>query len=252
MKAWLLRRFVAGVKSRICFAVIFLVFLLSHQPFLCTVSNSSLLCMENILIKETTTMPSVYFSAQEGILDIRGKCIPENTVEFFDPMVDWVNAYVLSPQSQTQVSLRLEYYNTSTSRYIAEILKNLENITRDNKGDVQVSWIYESGDLDLEEAGQDFKSLSQLPFELIEVDVISHDRIASPMGMSAAASVADLTTERALKAQSSLQKELDGKVTELSVMSSISSRIRKKLKAAEEEIARLKAEVVHLKAKYSD
>lgn len=206
--------------------------------------------MENIIIKETSTMPSVYFSAQEGILDIRGKCIPENTIEFFDPMIDWVNKYVSRPQMQTQVSLRLEYYNTSTSRYIAEILKNLENITRDNKGNVQVSWIYETGDMDLEEAGQDFKSLSNLPFELIEVDVIEN-RIASPIGgLSATASAADLNTEKALKAQSALQRELDSKITELSVMSSISSRIRKKLKTAEQEIAELKAEVARLKAKY--
>ena len=44
--------------------------------------------MENLIIKETKYTPEVRFNANEGILNIKGNSYPENTLEFYDPILN--------------------------------------------------------------------------------------------------------------------------------------------------------------------
>ena len=44
--------------------------------------------MENLIIKETKYTPEVKFNANEGILNIKGNSYPENTLEFYDPILN--------------------------------------------------------------------------------------------------------------------------------------------------------------------
>ena len=46
--------------------------------------------MEPIIIEGTPKTPTVKFDASEGVFEIKGRSIPENSVEFYKPLVDWL------------------------------------------------------------------------------------------------------------------------------------------------------------------
>ena len=65
--------------------------------------------------------------------------------------------------------MNLEYFNTSSSKYILEILKRVKNVMNDGH-DVLVEWYYEEDDEEMMETGEDYEDVSGLPFSLISVE----------------------------------------------------------------------------------
>jgi hypothetical protein len=124
--------------------------------------------MESLLIEGTPKTPNVNFDLVKGILEIKGRSIPENSIEFYKPLVDWLEEYGQNPKSKTQVNVHLEYFNTSSSKCILDVFKKLEAIHK-NKYEVQISWYYEEDDEDMLEAGEDYESIIRVPFKMIEI-----------------------------------------------------------------------------------
>jgi SiaC family regulatory phosphoprotein len=122
--------------------------------------------MELLRIDKSDRTPSIYFNPQEGVLEMAGRSIPENAISFYKPLFDWLDTYVQSPQEETQVSFNLEYFNTSSSKCILDILRKLERLAED-KHKAVVKWFYDSEDEDMEESGNDFKSLINLDIQLV-------------------------------------------------------------------------------------
>lgn len=126
--------------------------------------------MENLKIEGSAKTPTITFSAT-GNLELRGRSIPENSVEFYKPLNEWVIAYGAQPASKTEVDVKLEYFNTSSSKCLLDLFKKLEAIQ--GKGtEVQVNWYFEKDDEDMEEAGEDYQAIISLPFKMIEVEEI--------------------------------------------------------------------------------
>jgi hypothetical protein len=67
--------------------------------------------------------------------------------------------------------MKLEYFNTSSSKCILDFFKKLEGINGKNT-DVTVNWHFEEDDEDMEEAGEDYGAILNLSFKMIEVDEI--------------------------------------------------------------------------------
>ncbi|MCK9561824.1 MAG: DUF1987 domain-containing protein [Bacteroidales bacterium] len=125
--------------------------------------------MKNISITGSPKTPEVNFDYEKGIVEIKGRSIPENSIEFYKPMIDWLEDYTKAPQSKTIVNIQLEYFNTSSSKCILDVFKKLEILAKDNK-DVEVNWYYEEDDEDMLEAGEDYQSIIRIPFKMIEID----------------------------------------------------------------------------------
>jgi len=124
--------------------------------------------MEPIIIEGTPKTPSIRFDAREGIFEIKGRSIPENSVEFYKPLNEWLDLYMQGPLDKTVVNIRLEYFNTSSSKCILDVFKRLEAIHR-SKHDVEINWYYEEDDEDMLEAGEDYDSIIKVPFKMIEI-----------------------------------------------------------------------------------
>lgn len=124
--------------------------------------------MEPISIDGTAKTPTVKFDAKAGVFEIKGRSIPENSIEFYKPLVDWLEEYGKSPLPLTQVNVQLEYFNTSSSKCILDVFKKLENIQK-SKNEVVVNWYYEEDDEDMLEAGEDYESIIRVPFKMIEI-----------------------------------------------------------------------------------
>ena len=125
--------------------------------------------MESIIKEGTSKTPSIRFDAEQGVVEMKGRSIPENSTEFFKPLVDWLDEYADNPAKNTIVNIHLEYFNTSSSKCILDIFKKLEAIHK-AKNNVMVYWYYEEDDEDMLEAGEDYESIIRIPFKLIEIE----------------------------------------------------------------------------------
>jgi len=124
--------------------------------------------MESISIEGTPKTPTVNFDASTGIIEIKGRSIPENSIEFYRPLVEWLEEYSKAPQGLTTVNIQLEYFNTSSSKCILDVFKKLETIKK-ARNEVIINWYYEEDDEDMLEAGEDYESIIRIPFKMIEV-----------------------------------------------------------------------------------
>ena len=91
-----------------------------------------------------------------------------STIEFYKPLVDWLEEYKENAQPMTKVIIQLEYFNTSSSKCILDVFKKLEAVHK-AKNPVEIHWYYEEDDEDMLEAGEDYESIIRVPFKMVEI-----------------------------------------------------------------------------------
>lgn len=122
-----------------------------------------------ILIDKTPDCPYVNFS-ENGVLEIEGRSITEDVFSFWQPLVDWVEQYVKTPAESTKVTFFFEYTNSSTNKYINEMMKHLD-ICAKNGHNVSIHWRYEEDDESILMLGQDLDALISIPLKFEEVEM---------------------------------------------------------------------------------
>ncbi len=122
--------------------------------------------MERIEIEPTSTTPRIVFRPEEGYFEVSGKSLPENSFEFYKPLLDFMEAYAENPQPSTSLVFKLQYFNTSSTSHFLRMIKKFEKILAD-RNDAKVLWYHDLDDEDMKEAGEDFKILSKLPIDII-------------------------------------------------------------------------------------
>ena len=124
--------------------------------------------MRPITLKSTTTEPEINLDPVQGLIEIKGRSIPENPIEFYKPVLNWLADYSANPQPLTTVNIDLEYFNTSSARCLFQVLKSLETLS----SAIKLNWMYEEGDEDIRFIGEDFKARLKLKeFNIIEVPI---------------------------------------------------------------------------------
>jgi len=126
--------------------------------------------MENISIEGSPKTPTVDFNSSTGVLVIKGRSIPENSIEFYKPLNDWIDDYSRIAQGNTEVNIQLEYFNTSSSKCILDVFKKLEAISSQPEKEIIINWHYEEDDEDMLEAGEDYDAIISIPFKMIEIE----------------------------------------------------------------------------------
>ncbi len=125
--------------------------------------------MEILKYNQEGLKPGVIFDADTGKFKISGKACPENVVEFFKPILEWLDDYKNNAKEKTIFEFKLDYYNTASSKMLFVIMQKLEPIAEAGK-EVIIKWYYPEDDEALEEAGEEFDDLIDIPFELISYD----------------------------------------------------------------------------------
>ena len=124
--------------------------------------------MDNIIIEPSQKTPTINFNSSTGVLEIAGRSIPENSVEFYRPILDWLDTYNASPAAKTEFVFKLEYFNTSSSKCILDIFRKLETVAKSGF-EITIKWFYDEDDEDMQESGEDFQEIIKIPFEMIEI-----------------------------------------------------------------------------------
>ncbi|RLD62856.1 MAG: nuclear pore complex subunit [Bacteroidetes bacterium] len=123
--------------------------------------------MQNIFFQGNSSTPTVNFDVNKGLIEISGRSIPENALKFYTPLIQWIKEYQKKPKQKTTVNFNIEYFNTSSSKSILQILKVLEQMYEAGF-DIVLNWFYK--DDDILEIGEDYQMLIHLPFNMIKTE----------------------------------------------------------------------------------
>lgn len=124
--------------------------------------------MEKIVLEATSTTPKIHFDPEKGYFEISGKSLPENSFEFYKPLLDWMENYSNQADKPSSLIFKLEYFNTSSTSHFLRLIKKLEKMYTEGKS-AQVLWYYENEDEDMKEAGEDFKLLAKVPIQILSI-----------------------------------------------------------------------------------
>lgn len=122
--------------------------------------------MEVIKIVGTDDTPSVTLDVANEIFEISGRSLPEDVAAFYEPILDWLDRYSEEAAGKTVFNFKLVYFNTASSKMLLDILLKLEEM-HDSGKDVLVRWHYPEDDEDMEEAGEEYADIVEVPFEQI-------------------------------------------------------------------------------------
>jgi hypothetical protein len=120
--------------------------------------------MNSLIIEETDDSPKISFTPENGKLMISGKSLPEDVNTFYHPVLEWLNSYAQKTQSDTELTFKLTYFNTASSKLILDILTILEKMNEAGKK-VIVNWYYHEYDEDMRDAGIAYSEMVDVPFK---------------------------------------------------------------------------------------
>lgn len=123
--------------------------------------------MNNLTIEATKYTPEISLDAQAGSVKMEGKSYPENTFEFYEPIMSWMKEYFAAPQAKTTIELEIIYFNSSSSKLFFDFFDLIEE--NNDKSDIEIRWIYDEENESALEAGEDF----QEDFESLNFNLVS-------------------------------------------------------------------------------
>lgn len=125
--------------------------------------------MNELIIPQAKLTPSVNFNFQSGIFEMKGNSIPENAPAFYDPLCEAVNQYGTNAQANTVLNIRLNYFNTSSSKCLLKLFSAFSSL-HNKVTQVEVNWYHDPDDEDLLETANDLEFSCQLEFNYIAVE----------------------------------------------------------------------------------
>jgi hypothetical protein len=121
-------------------------------------------------IEPSLTTPEIHFDAEKGYFSIKGSSYPENSLKFYEPVIqylaEFVRTHVPDPTKTLILETELNYFNTSTAKVLLDIFRYFEQLYEKGQP-VKVRWLYLEDDTEMEDAGLDYQAAVKLPFELV-------------------------------------------------------------------------------------
>lgn len=128
--------------------------------------------MKHLFVEPTEFTPKVQFNPQEKDFWIEGISRPENSLEFYNPIIQWIKGYRKHIQKKVDKSpsitlnINMIYFNSSSAKFLIDILLEFITITKLGKG-VDVNWHYEDGDDEIFESGEEIAEIVGLTFNFL-------------------------------------------------------------------------------------
>lgn len=132
--------------------------------------------MQKLYFPPTPTSPEICFAPEERIFFMRGISSPEDVRAIYYPVIDWFRKYTdsllegnsnnYSGSSPLKFQVDLEYFNSSSAKFLYDILLELKRLISSSIP-VHVEWLYDEEDTDLQETGSDIASLLEMEFTYV-------------------------------------------------------------------------------------
>ena len=133
--------------------------------------------MKPLRIEATEFTPEITLDPDGNQFEISGESRPENAGKFYSDVLDWLDQYYslrywkdkkFSDSPEVVFEFKLEYFNSTSAKFILDILLKLESFQKDNVK-IKVVWQYDEPDIDMKESGEEFAEMTGIPFEFISV-----------------------------------------------------------------------------------
>ncbi|MBL4704658.1 MAG: DUF1987 domain-containing protein [Flavobacteriales bacterium] len=134
--------------------------------------------MENYLQEGTHAVPFVSLDKDKHLLIFGGESRPEDVRGVFVPILKWMEDYesLIHYIYQTwnkvvdlKVEFKMEYFNSSSAKFIFDIMLKLKSLMTSGQVKLDISWKYDQYDLDMEDAGKEFEEMLEIDFEFMEI-----------------------------------------------------------------------------------
>ncbi len=132
--------------------------------------------MEKLYVSGSEFIPEINLSPEDNVFSITGISRPENIRLIYEPVIDWMTEYktvladdysVYSEESPFIFKLDLEYFNSSTVKFLFDIIRIVKSM-REEGIPIVIQWFYDRDDQDCLEAGEDLAALAEIDFTYIE------------------------------------------------------------------------------------
>lgn len=102
--------------------------------------------------------PEILFDNATGIFEIKGMSSIENPRSIYTKILEWLDLYCLEPVPKTTLNVKLTYFNTTSAKYILDILEKIVRLTKTDFI-VEINWYCEEEDEDMIDAAINFESI---------------------------------------------------------------------------------------------
>jgi hypothetical protein len=123
----------------------------------------------NLNLPATKSTPSVVYNSEKRIVEFAGQSYPEDSLPFYSAIIEKLEAHLSEDHGPLTVNFKLDYFNTSSSKRLLDLLQCLEthHLKHNN---IKVNWFFNDGDEDMQESGEDFQLDVKIPFNLIALE----------------------------------------------------------------------------------
>ncbi len=123
--------------------------------------------MRDLVVNQSNrSLPDIHFNATSGNLSISGRCVTENALTLFTPLITWLDEFVANRPSSVTLDINLEYLNSASVMWMAKIVRNVDAL-RAQGSSVSITWHYEEDDEDMMDTGLNIKDTFGIDMELI-------------------------------------------------------------------------------------
>ncbi|WP_445396642.1 biofilm regulation phosphoprotein SiaC [Zobellella sp. An-6] len=125
--------------------------------------------MKALNITGTQSTPDILCNPDTGVVAMGGDSYPENSFEFFNELIEWVEQFLEQTERPLRLELRLIYMNTSSVKAMMDIFDLLEAAFGRGR-QVMVQWCYDPDNERVAELAEEFREDCSFPF-----DIVPHD-----------------------------------------------------------------------------
>ncbi len=122
---------------------------------------------EKFSIEGSPKTPSIMADSELGVIVIqsvlKGRSIPENSIEFARRVEQFMDKYEANPASKTLIIVNL-IRDEIKNPVVYSVFKKLESIHKGGSSRVTINWHYEEDDKDTLRTGEDFQAIINVPF----------------------------------------------------------------------------------------
>jgi hypothetical protein len=116
-----------------------------------------------LFLEPTKNTPYVNMDAHKGIIEFRGVSSPENSLAFYEPVFETLDAYKNTNGTELEVNMAFVHFNTSSSKCLFDIFKQIKRISNSGR-EVTINWFYDEYDDDMKEVGEDYSEILDMEF----------------------------------------------------------------------------------------
>ena len=123
--------------------------------------------MEAINLPATDDTPKVILDIEKEFFELSLRSLPENAIQFYTPLLQWLNNYSSSPKEATNFIFHFEYISTSSTKQVMKLILIIDQLAKSKK--VNIYWHYDKGDNDMMQTGERLEKLTAMKFIYKEI-----------------------------------------------------------------------------------